>query len=128
MPKWDDYKKDAKERGALALELYVVMTVPAGAPEAVKAALPAHLAYQRDLEISGQLVLAGPVSDDSGADMQGAGMIIYRAASMDAARALADADPMHRDKARHYTLRKWLVNEGSLNMSIGLSTGRIALA
>ena len=81
MPKWDDYKQEAKGRGALALELFVVQSTPAAAPEAVRAALPLHLAYQRDLELSGQLVLAGPVSDESGAEMQGAGMIIYRANS-----------------------------------------------
>jgi hypothetical protein len=54
-------------------------------------------------------------------------MIIYRAASMEAARALAEADPMHSAQARSYTLRKWLINEGSLNISIGLSTGQASL-
>ena len=127
MPKWDDYKQEAKGRGALALELFVVTSTPTAAPEAVKAALPAHLAYQRDRELAGQLVLAGPLSDDSGDEMQGTGMIVYRAESMDAARALAEADPMHSVKARSYTLRKWLINEGSLTVSVGLSTGKVTL-
>ena len=127
MPKWEDYKAEAKNRGALALELFVIVTTPIAAPDVVRAALPAHLAYQRELELSGQLVLAGPISDDTGNNMHGAGMIIYRAASMEAARALAEADPMHSAQARSYTLRKWLINEGNLNVSIGLSTGRASL-
>ncbi len=123
MPSWNDYKEMARGRGALALELYVVVTTPAKTPEDVKAALPDHLDYQRKMEEQSVLVMAGPTSDDSGELMQGAGMILYRAASMEAARAIAEADPMHSSGARSFTLRKWLVNEGSLNVSVGLSTG-----
>jgi hypothetical protein len=54
-------------------------------------------------------------------------MIIYRAESMDVARELAKADPMHKAKARSFILRKWLVNEGSLTLSVGFSTGRANL-
>ena len=74
------------------------------------------------------LVMAGPTSDASGDSMEGAGMVIYRAASMDEARALADADPMHSSGARVYTLKKWLVNEGSLSLNVGLSTGKAVLS
>lgn len=128
MVAWADYKREAKSRGALALELFVVRTTPKGDPSAVKAALGDHLAYQRQLEESGQLVMAGPVSDASGEEMQGAGMVIYRAETLEAAKALADADPMHSSGARSYTLSRWLVNEGSLNVAVGLSTGRVTLS
>lgn len=127
MPAWTDYKEQAKARGALALELFVVDSTPAKDPEALKAVLPDHLAYQRQLEESGRLVLAGPQSDETGEEMQGRGLIVYRAASMQDARALADADPMHATGARSYTLRKWLVNEGSLSISLGLSTHTVRL-
>lgn len=128
MVKWVDYKSEAKARGALALELFVVRTDPAGAPQDVKANLPDHLAYQRKLEESGQLVMAGPVSDASGEEMQGAGMILYRAESLESARALAEADPMHISGARAFTITKWLVNEGSLGLNVGLSTGKVVLS
>lgn len=128
MPKWEDYKAQARSRGALALELYVAHTVPTGDPEAVKAALPAHLAYQAELETAGALVFAGPLSDETGEEMQGMGQIIYRAASFEAARALADNDPMHQCGARRYELRKWLVNEGSLTITLGLSRQSVTLA
>ncbi len=128
MVAWADYKRHAKERGALALELFVVESTPAGDPATVKATLPDHLAYQRTLEEQGSLVMAGPLSDDTGEEMRGGGMIIYRAGSLDAARALAEGDPMHQAGARTFRLRRWLVNEGSLNISLGLSTGKVSLS
>ena len=60
--------------------------------------------------------------------MVGAGLVIYRAASMDDAQHLASNDPMHLSGARSFTLRKWLVNEGSIQVSAGLSTGSAILA
>lgn len=128
MPKWQDYKAEARSRGALALELFVVHSVPTGDGAAVRAALPDHLAYQAEMEARGVLALAGPMSDETGEEMQGTGLIVYRAASFDAARALAEADPMHQAGARTFTLRKWLVNEGALTLSVGLSTKSVKLA
>lgn len=128
MPKWDDYRSEAKSRGALALELFVVQSVPLGDPALLKATLPAHLDYQAKLEAEGTLVFAGPMSDESGEEMQGMGMIVYRAASMETARALAEADPMHAAGARAFTLRKWMINEGSFTLSVGLSGQKVALS
>ena len=127
MVAWADYKAEAKSRGALALELYVAISTPAQEPQDVKASLPDHLAYQATLERAGSLAFAGPMSDETGDHMQGMGMIVYRAESLEAARALADADPMHKSGARHYVLRRWMINEGSLNLSVGLSTKHVTL-
>ena len=128
MVPWDEYKSHAKERGALALELFVVRSMPTGDSEAVKASLTDHLAYQRELEEAGRLVMAGPVSDEAGDYMIGGGMILLRADSMEEATQMAEDDPMHKTGARSFTLRKWLVNEGSLTVSVGLSTGRSSLS
>lgn len=125
MPAWNDYKKAAKERGSLALELFVVESTPAKAPEEVKGILPAHLSYQQSMELKGSLAFAGPLSDLSGELMEGTGLIVYRAESMDQAREFADEDPMHSSGARTYTLRKWLINEGSFSLNVGLSTKHI---
>ncbi len=125
MVAWADYKAEAKSRGALALELYVAISTPAKAPENVKDNLPDHLAYQADLERAGALAFAGPMSDESGELMQGTGMIVYRADSLAAARDLADKDPMHKSGARSYVLRRWMINEGSLSLSVGLSTKNV---
>ncbi|WP_420862508.1 YciI family protein [Algirhabdus cladophorae] len=128
MVAWNDYKADAKSRGALALELYVAHSTPDKAPEDVKAALGNHLAYQAQLEAKGQLAFAGPMSDETGDHMQGMGLIIYRAASLEEARALAEADPMHSSGARRFTLRRWMINEGSLTLNVGLSTKTVGLS
>ena len=125
---WAEYKANAKARGALALELYVAITTPAKSPEDVRANLPDHLAYQAELEGKGALAFAGPMSDESGDLMQGMGLIIYRAASLEDARALAEADPMHASGARSFVMRRWMINEGSLNLSVGLSGKSVALS
>lgn len=127
MVAWNDYKAEAKSRGALAYELYTAISMPTGDPAAVRAVLQDHLAYIRQLEVGGQLVMAGPLSDESGEEMIGAGQIVLRANSLEEARSLADGDPMHSSGARAYTMRKWLINEGNLKVSIGLSTGEISL-
>ncbi|MDJ0859876.1 MAG: YciI family protein [Dinoroseobacter sp.] len=127
MPAWEDYKAQAKSRGALAHELYAVLSTPAGSPEKVKANLPAHLAYQAEQEAKGALFLAGPVSDESGALMEGMGLIIYSAASLEEARSLAEADPMHQSGARSFVLRRWMINEGSLSLSLKLSGQSVSI-
>ena len=127
MVAWNEYKTVAQERGALAFEVYVAESTPQKSPEDVKAVLPDHLSYIQSLEKSGQLLMAGPVSDASGEEMQGAGMLVLRAESMDEARELAANDPMHISGARAFTLKKWLVNEGRISISVGLSTGAVEL-
>ena len=128
MPAWDDYKKVAKERGSLAFELYVVESTPIAPPEEVKAVLPEHLAYQNKMEKAGKLFLAGPMSDDTGELMQGVGMIIYRASSLEEAAEIAVNDPMHAQEKRAFKIRKWLVNEGSLSFTLNLSDQGVAIS
>lgn len=127
MVAWADYKSAAKERGSLALELYIAISTPEVTPEQLKAVLPEHLAYQAKLEASGELAFAGPLSDLTGDQMDGSGMIVYRADSLDQARALADADPMHASGSRKYSIRRWLVNEGSLSINVKLSAQSVQL-
>lgn len=127
MPAWEEYKKISRERGSLAFELFIVETTPITTPEDLQKTLPSHIAYQKKLESEGKLFLSGPTSDDTGKLIQGNGMIIYRAASLEEARSLADGDPMHSNQVRSYRLRKWLVNEGSINIAITLSAQTICL-
>jgi len=68
------------------LELFAFESTPGDDPNAVPANLPAHLAYQCEMEAAGRLALAGPLSNDTGEQMKGAGLIIYRASSLDQAR------------------------------------------
>ena len=74
------------------------------------------------------MAFAGPLSDATGEHMMGTGLIVYRADSLEAARALAEADPMHARAVREFTIRRWLINEGSLTLSVGLSTGKVDMS
>lgn len=126
MPAWSEYKQAAQQRGSLACEMYAIVSTPIK-PENLQSNLPAHLEYQGQMEQQGNLVMAGPLSDLSGEAMEGVGMIIYRAESLEAAKALADADPMHSSGTRDYTIRRWLVNEGSFQLDIKLSAQSVRI-
>jgi len=127
MPSWSEYRETARSRGALAFELFVVESTPAASPEEMLETLPAHLTYQKEMEAAGKLFLAGPLSDISGDEMSGGGLIIYRATSLEEAKEIADKDPMHQLGKRSFTLRKWLVNEGSPSFSVTLSDQNVVL-
>ena len=127
MPEWSVYKASAKERGALALELFAVESTPIADEAKLKEILPRHLAYQKRLELECKLFLAGPLSDDSGKLMQGSGLIIYRCESHEEALTLAGNDPMHAENARSFRLRRWLINEGSPKLSTALSSQSVIL-
>lgn len=128
MPSWSEYRETARARGSLAFELYIVESTPAMAPPQMLEILPEHLAYQKQMESEGKLFMAGPLSDASGEQMSGGGMIIYRAASLEDAKSLTENDPMHAKGGRTFTLRKWLVNEGSLSISVGFANQTASLS
>lgn len=112
----------------LGLELYVYETRLSGDVSKMAAHLPEHLEYQLELERSGVMFAAGPLFDEDGAKgPPKSGMIIVRASSMEQAREIADADPMHKAGVRTYTLRKWIINEGSLEVSLKFSGKNLEL-
>ena len=115
------YGETARARGAMGFEVFQVTSLIANGAK-IPDILPDHLAYQAKLEAEGALLMAGPLSDTDGGEVIG-GCIILRAPDMAAARALADADPMHAGGARTYEIRRWLINEGGLTVKFGFSTG-----
>ncbi|MEM7442726.1 MAG: YciI family protein [Pseudomonadota bacterium] len=122
MSNWQDYAANARSKGVLAKQFFMVRSTPVVPLEQLAEHLLPHLAYQKSLEDEGTLAFAGPLSDESGENWSGGGLIIYRAGSIDEARQIADGDPMHANGLRTYELRAWLLNEGSLNVSLSLST------
>jgi uncharacterized protein len=105
---------------SLGMQLYVV-TSTANSLAAVKENLAEHRAYLRQLEERDVLFGAGPLWTDDGQYFEGDGMLIYRAASVEAATSIAQADPMHISGARTFKLRPWLLNDGSITIRITLS-------
>ncbi len=122
---WGERIANARAEGLAAREFFVVLTEPVAGREAVQRHLVPHLDYQRALEKRGAMVAAGPLSDEKGEAWTGKGLIILRAGSLAEARAIADADPMHRDGVRTYTLLPWLMNEGSFTLTVRLAAQKI---
>jgi uncharacterized protein len=113
---------------SLRMQLYVV-TSTANSLDAVKQNLAEHRAYLRSLEDQHVLFGAGPLWTDDGQYFEGDGMLIYRAASVEAATArcfadtarVAQADPMHKSGARTFKVRPWLLNDGRITIRVTLS-------
>jgi hypothetical protein len=68
------------------------------------------------------------MTEETGDHIQGMGLVIYRADSLEAARALAEADPMHKSGAHTFVLWRWMRNEGSVTVLGKLSTGGATLS
>jgi uncharacterized protein len=105
---------------SLRMQLYVVTSI-AKSLDAVKQNLPEHRAYLRELENKDILFGAGPLWTDDGQYFEGDGMLIYRASSVEEAQQLAEADPMHKNGAREFKIRPWLLNDGSITIRVTLS-------
>lgn len=122
-PNWNDSLKHFEDMGLLAKKLYVYFTTPTDGLGPVMENVEAHLKYQHEIEQKGIMVAAGPFADDDEESMTGEGMIIVRADSLEEARAIADADPMHQAGARSYRLRPWCMNEGKITLEVTFSDG-----
>lgn len=120
-------KSLVEEKGMLAKQLYLVHTTPTGDLEAVLQVVEEHLDYQVQLEAEGILFAAGPNWTEDEKEWRGDGTVVIRAASMDDARKIMDADPMHSKGARRYTIKPWLVDEGKVTIELSYSSGKFKL-
>ncbi len=111
----------------LRRKYYAVLSRPSSTPEKLKALLPAHLEYMIGLEKRGVLFASGPLSDGPGPP-SGAGLTVLRAANVEEARELADADPFVVGGLRTYELKEWTVMEGSLGLRVNFSDQSIDVA
>ncbi|WP_442598632.1 YciI family protein [Neobacillus sp. D3-1R] len=60
-----------------------------------------HVAFLKELDDNGQLVLCGPFTDYDG------GMIVIRAESFDEAEKMAQSDPFVSSMTESYKIRTW---------------------
>ena len=109
--------------GCLQKQMYVYFTTPTSGLGPVLENLKAHLEFQNSLEARGIMFGAGPFWTDDEQEWKGEGMVIVRAASIDEARQIAAEDPMHKSGARTFTVRPWLLNEGTVTVKITYSNG-----
>lgn len=110
--------------GMLRKNLYVVLTTPVNGLGPIMENLKPHLDYQIELEKRGIMFGAGPFFDDAEQEWHGEGMVIIRAGSLAEARQIAADDPMHKSGARRFTVRPWLLNEGTVTVKITYSDGK----
>jgi len=112
----------AASSGMLQKQLYAVFTSPTNGLGPVFAQMEEHLQFQMSLEKQGIMFAAGPLWTDDELSWEGEGMVIIRAESAGAARAIAEQDPMHRSGARTFRIRPWMVNEGSITVRVDFSS------
>ena len=101
----------------LRKKLYVVLSKGGAAPEKIAKYLPRHLEYMIGLEKQGVLFASGPLAEADG-KTRGDGLTILRAASAEAARTIAEADPFVVNGLRSFELREWTVMEGSFGLKV----------
>jgi uncharacterized protein len=121
---WPELLTWSEEHNLLAKRLYIVLSEPTNGLGPVLENLEPHVAYQTKLEIDGVMFGAGPLSDDAEQEWLGSGIFIYRAASRDEAVKLAEDDPMHASGARRFTVRPWMLNEGTFSVRLFYSGGK----
>jgi uncharacterized protein len=118
-----DIVEESKQRGYLAMQLYVVFTTPVNGIGPVMENLNRHLEFQEQLEREAIMFAAGPNWTDDEKSWQGDGMVVVRAKSLAEAREIAARDPMHKSGARKFTVRPWLVNEGTISVRLNYAKG-----
>lgn len=111
----------------LQKQLYAIFTVPTGGIEPILAQLEEHLAFQIQLERDGIMYAAGPMWSDDEREWHGDGMVVVRAGSRAEAVAIAERDPMHRSGARRFTVRPWMINEGTMTVRLDMSSQTFAI-
>ena len=116
--------KDVMEasKAMLQKQFYAIFTTPAGGIEPILARMEEHLAFQVSLEREGVLYAAGPMWTDDEQHWTGDGLVVVRAASLAEAAAIARRDPMHESGARAFTVRPWMINEGTVTIRLDSSS------
>ena len=83
-----------------------------------------HLQYMIDIERQGKMLGSGPLDFGRSSD----GMTILRVETEAEAREIADNDPFVKNGVRSYTIREWLVMEGSFSIKVNFSDRSIEIA
>lgn len=107
----------------LKWQVYVIHTFPTDGLGPVMENIGPHLEYQQRMEKEGVYIAAGPHWAEDGETWEGEGMIVVRAGSLEEARKIAEADPMHSSGARSFRVRSWLINEGTITVKVNFATG-----
>ena len=122
--RWQDLVEYSESHDLLAMRLYVLFSEPTNGLGPVLENLDSHVAHQTKLEKDGTMFAAGPFASADEESWDGAGMFIYRASSLEEATKIAESDPMHQAGARSFTVRPWMLNEGTFSVQLFYSGGK----
>jgi uncharacterized protein len=113
-------------RAMLNKPLYVALRQP-GRADRVPELLEAHLQWMVAAERRGELFASGPFVADGAPPGSLGGMSIVRAASVDEAREILSQDPFVKEGVVTLDIRKWMVMEGGLTVTVRFSdqSGRL---
>lgn len=118
----DDVLSEAEKLNTgMNKEVYLYVTEPIVSFAEVAKILPDHMDFVHKIESQGTMIMGGQTTIEGASDAGGYGAIMIRANSFEEARRIADQDPMHKTGVRKYTLYKWNINEGELNVRLKLS-------
>lgn len=109
-------------KGMLQRQLYAIFTTPTDGLGPVFANIEEHLQFQVQLEQDGILYAAGPMWTDDEENWEGEGLVVVKATSRAEAIEIAERDPMHKAGARTFRVRPWLINEGSVTITLNNSS------
>ena len=115
---WPELIEYSQNHDLLAKRLFVVFSAATNGIGPVMENLDPHVEWQTKLERDGIMFAAGPLSTDDEQYWEGDGLFVYRAESRAAAVELAERDPMHSSGARSFTVRPWLLNEGTYTVRL----------
>ncbi|BDB29672.1 hypothetical protein Tamer19_06660 [Cupriavidus sp. TA19] len=100
--------------------LYVALRTPNDLSR-FSALLEAHLQWAIAAEQRGELFASGPFGEEGGVPGALGGMSIVRAASMEEAQQILSRDPFVRERVYTPSIRKWLLMEGGITVTLRFS-------
>lgn len=100
--------------------LYVVLRTPRDTTR-MGELLEAHLRWAIAAEQRGELFASGPFADGNSQPGATGGMSILRAASQEEAKAILAGDPFVAEGVFAIEVRRWLLMEGSVTVTVRLS-------
>ncbi|MEM8847624.1 MAG: YciI family protein [Bacteroidota bacterium] len=108
-------------------EVYLYVTEPVVPFDEVAKILPDHMDFVHKIENQGTMIMGGQTTIEGADNAEGYGAIMIRANSFEEAKRIADQDPMHKTGVRKYTLYRWNINEGEMNVTLKLSNASFTI-
>ncbi|WP_194891484.1 YciI family protein [Catenulispora pinisilvae] len=120
----EDHLKNLRQ-----VQLYMMrmdMVHPVDSPmEYLAPHIQEHILWLATQEKNGVLFLSG--ANAAGQEWDGSGTAIIRASSLEAAVAISDTEPFHREGLRVNTVHGWQLNEGTVRLTFSLFSDSFSL-